>query len=102
MSLEGPVTAVINSSTAAPDMQSFSLQPSTDAPSGLATSYANVTLAVQPGDLGYIPQASLRDTFYPNRTCFSSSVSVSATPLPDPCMHGRSAWPDCSNSRTSA
>jgi hypothetical protein len=45
MSLEGPVNAVINSSRAASGMQSFSLQPSVDAPAALTTSYANITLA---------------------------------------------------------
>lgn len=45
MSLEGPVTAVINSSTVPSTKQSFSLQPSVDQPPALKTSYANVTLA---------------------------------------------------------
>ena len=45
ISLEGPATVVVNSTTALPDMQSFSLQPSMDAPDSLTTSYANITLA---------------------------------------------------------
>ena len=45
MSLEGPITAVINSTTAPPNVQSFSLQPYIDQPPELTTSYANVTLA---------------------------------------------------------
>lgn len=113
ISLEGPVTAVVNSSTASGDQQSFSLQPMLDAPAALTTSYANITLAgvalsqsacsthficrvmhilatipcmitlpskswwpccdaVEPLHLAYMPQANLRDTYYPNRTCYNS------------------------------
>ena len=87
ISLKGPVTAVINSSTAAPGLQSFSLQPNVDAPPDLTTSFANVTLALEPSELSYMAQASLRNTFYPNRTCFRDSVSSSVGQSLTPCMH---------------
>ena len=45
ISLQGPVTAVINSSSVPSTKQSFSLQPTIDEPPELKTSYANVTLA---------------------------------------------------------
>lgn len=46
MSLEGPVTAVINSSTAELGNQSFSLEPSISANyANLKSSYANITVA---------------------------------------------------------
>ena len=125
MSLEGPVTAVINSSGAPPGTQSFSLQPSIDQPPALRTSYANVTLAgeapsasvvaiavpswqavmsvlhmalvvrqtsahsatlwtsaVEPHRLGIMPQASMRNTYLPERSCYGINVRSPAACRP--------------------